>query len=227
MKISMRDWFGALRGTPSDATHADAKQVWIVRQVVTQAAERYLRPVSPQVHERFMAVVRQRLHGMQPQAPAQPSSSAPAGVTATVGAVWTGIARHVARSFLSLLPSPKAWTAAVSFAIAAVGVLTLAPWNTANQEGTATGAVDGGDVIMRGGEAAQRLEVLDVEARVKLIESALRADGITPFTRRLGESISIQALVPAEKRSARATLVELDVVVADHGRLNVMVRRKQ
>ena len=227
MKLSISEWFEALRGSPRRAEHGRAAQVAVLRQVIAEAAQRYLHPVNPAVHERFMTNVRQSLRALPGRVIERPRANGARKLATALRDARQRTASWCARLFVSLSQRPAAWAGGAAAVFVVVGVLTAVPWQAMNETIAPVSSSDADGVIMRGGEVAQRLDALDVDERVKQIERALQANGIAPYTRRMGESTSIQAMVPADQRGARAALANLGVSVPEHGRLNLVVRRKQ
>lgn len=204
--LTIEQWLDALRGDPQSATHANRREVSVLRDIIATSAAQHLRPVSSDMRERFHIYLRS-----QSATRGQDRHERIAART-NVATWWQRLGEWTA-------PNQR------MFAIAGLVLVCVVAIPLAYQTTTAP-PEDDDAVVMRGDEQPQRMAVTNPNQRADEIEALLTKRGIRVFRSQAERSVVLQAKVPADDAATRASLEKEGVTVPPHGRLNLVLKQK-
>ena len=211
--LTIEEWIAALRGAPQSAEHASYADVKALRAIIAESAARNTRPVTDDMRQRFHAYLRKQSSQWTDRSADAHSAKARRNAPAVrpLAVFWQRVSEWVVpkQSLLAFV------------ALVMVAVLVM-PWVYDASE--PTDADDG--VVMRGNEQPQKMVADDPEARADEIVAILAKQGIRAYRTKTERVVVLQAMVPPTDQATRGALKQVGVIVPDHGRLNLVLKRK-
>lgn len=204
--LTIEQWLDALRGDPQSATHANRREVSVLREIITTTAARHIHPASSEMRERFHAYLRDQ------SAKSGPNRDPRIAAHVLVTTWWRRLTEWTA-------PNRRMFAIAGLMLVCVVAIPLVYQTTTAPPE-------DDDAVVMRGDEQPQRIAVPNSNQRADAIAALLTKRGIRVFRSQAERSVVLQAKVPADDAATRAALEKEGVAVPPHGRLNLVLKQR-